>query len=69
MKMGRKVANNLQPLADRWDEDDVCRKHVRRTHALLCNASPTFHATVKACSDHCEAILPVLELTKILVFN
>ena len=62
--MPRAVANHLSSLAIRWDENDMCRTNVREHHALLNDdAKPTFHATVKSCSENCDAILPVLALT------
>ena len=63
--MPRAAANNLAGLAHLWDREDPLRKSVRESHALLsCGNQPTFHATVKSCAENCEAILPVLTLTK-----
>lgn len=63
--MPRAVGNHLRSLARLWDDVDEIRARIREEHCVLdCDGKPTFHATVKTCSENCEAILPALTLTK-----
>lgn len=71
--MPRKAKQLLQGLAQTWDGCEIVRARLRAEKCLLTGSTPTFHPTVKSCSENCEQLIPVLEMTKemlnLIMFN
>ena len=63
--MPRKPRLMLTDLAFLWDSDPSVRTTIRtEPHVALLHDTPAFKATVAACSDNMDLLLPVLDLTK-----
>ena len=63
--MPRKPRHMLTELAFLWDSDPCVRTSIRTSpHVALTFETPAFKATVAACSDNMDLLLPVLDLTK-----